>query len=154
MKPELNLLLDEGHGIVTRAAHPHLEHQLDSAVKTGALVPLFTGVYTRPDLVTDFGVRALALMHADPGAVLTGESARHLIHQTRVAPAIVTAATTRLRSREGYDFERRNLPDSLIETWRGLRMTSPALTAVDLALPLGATLDEALRTRVPLQDLR
>lgn len=153
MSTALSQLLDEGHGIVARADHPHLVHRLDGAVKSGTLVPIFTGVYTRPDLVRDFGVRAIALMRADPGAVLTGESARSILDPKRAVPGTVTAATRRLRQREGFRFEHRNVPECLVRALRGVRVTSPALTAVDLALPLGTALDDALRNRVTLEEL-
>jgi very-short-patch-repair endonuclease len=153
MKPDLTRLLEDGRGVLTRADHPALEHRLDQAVKSGALVPVFAGVYTRPDFAHDFGVRAVALLRADPTAVLTGESARYVHDPRRPVPATVTATTTRLRPRAGYSFERRPVPECLTQTRHGLRVTSPALTAVDLALPLGASLDDALRARIPLEDL-
>lgn len=150
---DLGHLLECGFGVIVRADHPQLVHRLDHALKTGTLVPLFQGVYTRPDLAGDAGVKALALMRADPAAVVTGQAARHLIYPGTVAPAVVSAASARLRPRAGFAIERRHVPDCLVVRRHGVRVTSPALTALDLALPEGASIDDALRRGVTLEDL-
>ena len=48
----------------------------------------------------------------------------------------------------GYRFTRRHIPSDLVVSQSGLRLTSPALTALDLCATLGGdAIDQALRTR-------
>ena len=51
-------------------------------------------------------------------------------------------------SRPGFRFDRRRVPPELVHERHGLRMTVPALTALDLCAELGGdAIDQALRTR-------
>lgn len=145
--------LGHGDGVLSRAAHPELAPTIDVALRKGTLVAVLHGVYASPDTADDFAIRARALRIADPQAVLTGASAAYVAQTLVSPPAVVAAATRRLRARHGFHFEHRSIPAALVDRRHGLRITSPALTAVDMAGPEGAPIDDALRRGVSLDAL-
>lgn len=153
MKEALLTALDLSAGVLARRQHPRLVHAIDHAVRRSELCVLFPGVYCRPEHAHEFAVRALAVSRADPEAILTGTSAAYAHRPGGTPPALLTAATHKLRPRPGYLFEHRGIPAALVEQHRGILVTSRALTAIDLAAPEGAALDEALRTGVSLDAL-
>jgi len=68
---------------------------------------------------------------------------------------VLTAASRRLGTRPGFAFERRTIPPSLIRRLDGVRVTSRALTVLDLIPETGApAIDAALRRKIPLAHLR
>lgn len=140
-----------GAGALRRIDHPEHIHRIDAALARGELVAPFRGVYTTPDANHVSRLRALCL--ADPDAVATGASAEFLHGWTPNPPPGVTAAS-RLRSRPGYALERRTIPKRLTTTVEGVRVTSRALTAIDLATERGVDeVDAALRRRIGLDRL-
>lgn len=145
--------LTMGNGVIARADHPGLTHQIDVALRKGSLVPVLRGIYAAPERAADFTIRVLALRIADPRAVLTGASAACVAQTHLSPPTLVTAATRRLRSRSGFQFEHRRIPEALVEQRHGLRITAAALTALDLAGRQGASIDDALRRGVSLDAL-
>lgn len=150
MKDELRTLMDAA-GAIRRADHRALARAIDAALAAGDLVAPFRAVYTRPN--PDFRTRARALMLADPAAVLTEASAAYLMGWAPDPPATLTAAT-RLRPRAGFVPSRRSIPPRHIQDVGGIRLTSRALTAIDLATTVGASaIDDALRRRVTLDEL-
>lgn len=150
----LDAALAVGRGVLARSDHPNLVHAIDSAVKAGSLVSMFRGIYTSPEHASDFGVKVLALHRADPNVVFTGQSAAHLHHPAARPPETVTAASQLWRTHPGFRLERRVIPAEFIQRCHGVRVTDPALTALDLALPDGAAIDDALRHGVSLAALR
>ena len=67
----------------------------------------------------------------------------------RFASASVTCSLRhQRRPQPGFDFTRRQIPAELVVSRSGLRLTSPALTALDLCATVGGeAIDQALRTR-------
>ncbi|HHU40115.1 MAG TPA: DUF559 domain-containing protein [Propionibacterium sp.] len=151
MNPLLSAALAEHDGVLRRADHRPLAHLIDVALRRGDLVAPFRGVYTAPD--ADHAVRLRALTAADPDAVATGASAGDLHGWVPDPPAAVSAAS-RLRSRQGFALSRRTIPRWLTTRARGVRYTSRALTAIDLAAERGVEeIDAALRRGIPLAQL-
>ena len=147
--------LAAGRGAVRRADHPPLEHAFDEAVKRRHLVAPFRGVYVSARHAETLGVRAQALAAADPDAVIHGPAAAHLVGWPGVGdPGVVTASSLRVGPRDGFRIDRRRVPRELTRRWEGLRLTSRALTALDLVGVLGPqALDDALRLGVRLDQL-
>lgn len=142
-------------GVVAAAHHPNQRSAVRRAVTTGDLVPVLPGVYAQAhDLKHD--QRAAALMAAYPEAVLVGESAASLLGWPGLEPpATCVAALPHRCARPGYRFIRRHVWANDIIEQDGIRVTTAALTALDLARERGAQpLDDALRLGVPLEDLR
>lgn len=151
MNQNLLSTLARAHGVLRRRDHEALADATDAALTRGELVALFRGVYCAPS--PDHATRLRALLLADPDAVATGPSAEHLHGWTSVAPESVTAAS-RLRPRPGFALERRVIPRRLTTRSGGVRFTTRALTAIDLATLRGVEeVDAALRRRIPLPRL-
>lgn len=88
--------------------------------------------------------------------MLTHEAAARLTFSPEVAlPQIrVTLRTARVGA-AGFVVSRRSIPSALVRTCAGLRVTAPALTALDLCADYGGdAIDAGLRSRrVTLADL-
>lgn len=149
MNPLLSSALNDG--VLRRAAHPGLINLIDVALRRGELVALFKGVYTEPD--PGHLTMLHALVVADPDAVAAGASAEHLHGWSDSPPPLVSAASG-LASRPGFELTRRTIPRWLTTRIEGVRCTSRALTAIDLATERGVDeVDAALRRRIPLAKL-
>jgi len=142
-------------GVISRAALPALGGQIDWALRSGQLVRVLPGVHARPDEASGFAVRTRAVALADPDAIIAGHAAA-VLHDWLVADGDpIEVATARLRSRDWLLATRRTVPAWLTRRVGLVRCTSRALTTVDLIPECGpAIVDEALRRRVRLDDLR
>ncbi|WP_157754766.1 DUF559 domain-containing protein [Nigerium massiliense] len=119
------------------------------AARSGLLVRALPGIWVPATHATDPAMRAAALLTAAPNAVLTGRIAAALSWWPELPVSVVTASRHADVARAvGYRFHRQKvIPGHVIE-WRGLRMTSPARTVLDLIPELGGhAIDEALRRR-------
>lgn len=112
----------------------------------GVYAPL--GWQVRPD------VRMRAALLRYPDSVLLGAAAARVSYWPDVDLGDVEVAVTALpRAVRGFRFTRRRIPPELVMDRGGLRCTSPALTAIDLATTTCAdAIDIALRTRVTTLD--
>lgn len=139
----------DGGGVLARRDHPELATSVDWAVRRGRLVRVLPGVYAGAGTTGDLGVRARAAMAWSPDAVLTGAAAARLSFWPAARADTLTLAGRRLHGHwPGFRVERRLLDPELVLTTCGLRMTIPALTALDLCATLGGDpLDVVLRTR-------
>jgi very-short-patch-repair endonuclease len=152
---EIELALQEGAGLLVRREHRRLVAAIDHAVETGRLQSLLPGVYVgtgEPDLP----LRARALMAWSPDAVVTGRAAAKLTFWPSLRVDHVDAAVRRVRiARSGYRLERRIVEPDLVVEQQGLRITTPALTVLDLCPSVGGdAIDTALRVRcVTLAEL-
>ncbi|WP_157754719.1 DUF559 domain-containing protein [Nigerium massiliense] len=93
---------------------------------------------------------------ADPDAVITGRAAAHLTWWPQLSARTLSATRASAAARApGFDFHRRRIDPELVTQYGGLRVTTVALTVLDLIPELGgAAIDEALRRRVvTLQEL-
>jgi very-short-patch-repair endonuclease len=135
------------------ARTPELAKVLDRALRLGEIEAVLPGVYARTHHKSFPEVRVEALRLYEPRAVLVEHAAARLSFWPEVEVDDVAATVPRkLVSRAGYRFLRRTIPAQLIEEIDGIRMTKPALTAVDLGAD---AIDQALRTgAATLEDMR
>ena len=134
-------------GVVRRRDEPALATSIDALVRAGELRPVLPGVFAASDQVGDFRVRVLALSRWCPDAVLTGHAAARLTYLPAARVGEIEAATRRQAEHRGFRLVRRSIPDELVWERRGLRLTSPALTALDLCGDGADAIDQVLRSR-------
>jgi hypothetical protein len=127
------------HGNVTRVqllSAGLTRHQITGRVASGALIPTYPGVYraghAAPSVEADYMAAVLA---CGDGAALRGRAAAHLLGVLRgKAPPPEVLAPTKRRvacARRGTVY------GSELTRWRGIPVTTPARTLVDLASLLG-----------------
>jgi very-short-patch-repair endonuclease len=136
-------------GVIARRDHPILIGTIDRLIRNGRLRPVLPGVYAAPKMCDSVRTRILALMRWDPDAILVGPAAAWASFWPEIRVASVTCSLRhRRRPQPGYEFSRRQIPADLVVDRAGLRLTSPALTALDLCATVGGeAIDQALRTR-------
>ena len=128
------------HGVVTRSQLSELgfspratEHRLEK----GRLHPVYRGVYAvgRPEL-TRHGRWMAAVLSCGPRAALSHESAAALwgIRDAKGPDIVISLASSSVRYRSGVRVHRRpSLEPADITTHRGIPVTSPVRTLLDLA---------------------
>lgn len=129
---------------------------LKSAHEAGRLVRLLPGTYVPVELQHDFTARCAAVGWWSPDAVIVGAAAAKLTFWPELAvPQIDVARLGRVPAGSGYRFQRRRIDADFVIERHGLRVTSPALTAIDLVTELGGdAIDTCLRSRTArLEDL-
>jgi hypothetical protein len=107
------------------------------------------GIYADSEIAWTWQTRARAVALRHPDAVLLGAAAARLSFWP-AAPIDEVEAAVRcvLKPQQGFSFSRRRIPEELIAVWGGLRCTTPALTAIDLATSACSdAIDIALRVR-------
>lgn len=136
-------------GVISRRDHPELTGAIDRQVRNGTLRPVLPGVYAAPEMCDSVRTRILAAMRWDPDAILIGRAAAWASFWPEIRVASVTCSVRHQRyPQRGYEFTRRRISAELVVTRSGLRLTSPALTALDLCATVGGdAIDQALRTR-------
>jgi very-short-patch-repair endonuclease len=136
-------------GVIASREHPGLRSAIEWRVRTGELTAVLAGVFAPPETAGLPRTRIAAVAHWDPDAVLTHEAAALSSFWPGIAVPVVRCAVRHERApRAGFQFSQRQLPAQLIWTRGSLRLTSPALTALDLGEFLGGSaIDQALRTR-------
>lgn len=132
-------IADRQHGVV---GHPQAvaagvsARSLEKRLDKGSLIRVYPGVYRvghiAPSMEADY---MAAVVACGEGAVLSGRAAAQLLGLTQVAPAPEPEVTTQTerripgiatrRARRGYG------RDAM--TWKGIPVTTPARTLVDLA---------------------
>lgn len=135
--------------MIARRDHLELSGALDHLLDTGRLISVLPGVYARAP-VLELEVRIAAAMAWDPDAVLVGAAAaRAWFWPSLSCPTVGVALPRRVElCRPGFAFSKRRIPAELVAEWSGVRMTVPALTALDLCDSLGGdAIDVALQTR-------
>jgi very-short-patch-repair endonuclease len=116
----------------------------------GAVIRLFPGIYCHPALTDDVEtrIRGAALWSGD--GVLTGAAAARVTFWPELpVPRVALSGRSKRRVPPGIDLSREALPPELIMEHRGLRVTVPALTALDLG-PAG--IDQVLLRRAATLD--
>lgn len=136
-------------GVLARKDHPELGRTLARLSRRHELVTMLPGVYTLPDRDRDPRIRALAACTFDRTATVVGDAAAALSYWPELVPDVIEVAGRRTAvDRPGYRFVRRAIPPDLVMRRRGVRITAPALTALDqVARHGGEGIDRALRTR-------
>lgn len=140
-------------GAIRRSHHPRLARRCDKAIERGELVALLRGIYVLKGTEAVLAIRAVAVCLADPDAVILGEAAQALhARDQRTGP--IAVVTWRLHARPWLEVHRQRIQPELVTRVGGVNLTSPELTALDLAVPTeGSSIDDALRRRVPLHQL-
>ena len=132
------------------------QRTLQSALAAGLVTRLLPGVYAVAGAEDDLAVRAAAVVAWQPDAVVTGRAAARLTFWPGLAVTHVDVARRghAPRSRR-YRFHERTIDPAHIIESTALRVTVPALTAVDLVDELGGDgIDTCLRARAArLEDL-
>jgi very-short-patch-repair endonuclease len=142
-------------GVVARRQHPGLVGCIDGMARSGHLVPVLPGVYRAAEQEPSFPVRVAALQAWCPDAVLVrGSAARLTFMPEGVVSDVVEAAVPRRGSHRGYSLVTRKVPEELVVHRGPLRLTTPALTALDLCEGGADVIDVVLRSRAAsLSDL-
>jgi very-short-patch-repair endonuclease len=135
--------------VIASREHPGLRSATEWRVRTGELRAVLPGVFALPETASLPLTRIAALAHWDSDAVLTHEAAAAASFWPGIVVPVVRCAVRHERApRAGFQFSQRRIPSELIWRRGSLRLTSPALTALDLAESLGGSaIDQALRTR-------
>lgn len=149
MQQVLADVLRASGGVIARRDHPDLSHAIDVAARRGEIVRVLPGVYIHTHMRQNWRARARAVNLWDPEAVIVGEAAAALTFWPRRSPSSIEVAARRTRvTSSGFRFETRTIPPDLIITHGGVRLSDPAVTAIDLApRSHGDSIDDALRTR-------
>ena len=136
-------------GVIAARDHPELRGAIDWQVRSGALVAVLPGVYALADVARQPLTRIVAVPHWDQDAILTHEAAAVVTFWPELPVPVVRGSIKHRRAaRNGFEFSRRRIPAELVLRRGTLRLTAPALTALDLCAALGGdAIDQALRTR-------
>ena len=154
---EIEIRLQASGGALLRKSHRDVSGTLDRLLRKGTLVAVLPGVYCAAGDVDDFAVRVRAAsLWAGPDSVLTGQAAAKLTFWPSCPVSTISLAVPdqgrRSRGQQGptaaVELECRRVPEWQVRQRGRLRVTSPALTAVDLAggPDRGNAIDQALRT--------
>lgn len=145
----VNPIDDSSDGLIAPST-PVLQRKLLRLAERGHAVRLFPGVYCHRDLVDDVETRIRGAALWAGNGVLTGAAAARVTFWPEIPVTTVTLSGLANRNvPPGIRLCRTRLPSSMIIEHRGLRVTVPALTALDLG---GAGIDEALRRRAATLD--
>lgn len=146
MNPELARYLGQ-HGAIALHQEPRLFEAVRYARRSGELVSALPGVYVAAEQQSDSWSRMRAVQVRHPDAVLTGASAEFgLGWAPGPVPSITAAVRYCVRNQPGFCFQRRAIDPEWVRTRRGLRLTHPALTTIDLIDgQQGEAIDRSLR---------
>lgn len=142
-------VLDATGGVVSCTIFPELRGPVTVAARKKALVNVLPSVYVHADLRGDWRAFAVAAMLWHPDAVITGRAAAALGAWAEAGPRTIEVANVRTALlRPGFTFTSRPVPPELTTVRDGIRYTSPALTALDLAPETdGNSIDDVLRAK-------
>jgi very-short-patch-repair endonuclease len=136
-------IADSAHGVVTRKELLRARvtpEEIRQRLRSGALLREYPGVYRVGHRAPSVEARYMAAVKAcGEGARLSGRAAGHLLGILKGSPPApeVTAPTERRVEGVRTHRERHPLPrNSDVTAWRGIPMTTPARTLVDLAAVL------------------
>ncbi|GAB3920356.1 hypothetical protein GCM10011575_44390 [Microlunatus endophyticus] len=161
-RERLAQLLAEGGGVVRRSEHPELGPVLDRLLRTKELTTVLLGIYAPAGFCADLAARMAAVAAWNADAVVVGRAAAAATYWPDIRfdrVDIVLRVARKLRSMD-FRLHRRTIPVDWIRELRvgtrTVRVSAPALTAVELAAELGGEpIDTVLRTRqATLDDMR
>jgi very-short-patch-repair endonuclease len=158
----LEVLCAEGNGVIRRRDHPELATTIDRLLRTGHLTAVLPGVYAPTQIAADLDVRIAAVSAWSADAVIVGRTAASLTFWPDIEINTIDLADriARILNAQGFRLQRRAVPVDWIKEYRTgastLRVSAPALTAVELSDELGGdAIDRALRTRqASLDEMR
>lgn len=133
--------------VISTAEYPGLAVTIRRRARAGLLAAVLPGVYAAADRATDFHTRVRAVAARTPAAVITGDAAARLTFQPdRRVSVIDVAGLSRPPVRAWLRASRRGVPADHVVMLGPVRLTEPALTAVELAARDGGdAIDAALR---------
>lgn len=151
MKQDIAQLLADNSGVLRRSDHPKLAQRLDRLRSNGELVRILPGILVLPDLVDDWETRLRAgIGWLGPDAIVTGHAAARLTFWPDCPHDDLSFARAAPPPRQqGWPVMRMTVPPEMVRRRGWLLMTSPAYTAVELAVGDrgGEIIDRALRSR-------
>lgn len=150
-RQRIEQLLRVGGGVIVAREHPDLARTIRRLAQADELRALFPGVFCHWSDFVDPDVRIQAVGLWRPDAVVTGRAAARWTFWPELSVPRVTLSLPDRVSRTGFAITCETLPIELITTVRGVRMTVPALTGLDLA-GNGAGIDRALLARAATLD--
>lgn len=132
---------------VYRPTRGRAQQAAHRAFARGEITRILPGVYGPPGGHESLELRARALQLFDPDAVITKAAAARFTWWADLPVRGITAVRSGWPTpAPGFEWERRTIPEDLIMRFRGIGLTSPALTVLDLIPSLGGNaIDEALR---------
>lgn len=151
-----DLLRAMGPILCRRDLAPHDQRALETAHRDGIVTRVLPGTYLPSGAAADLGLRARALMVWDRDAVIVGRAAASLTFWPTLAVDEIDVARLGVIPRaRGYTFHRRHIDPAQVAEVNGLRICSPALSAIELIPELGGdVIDTCLRSRrARLEDL-
>lgn len=130
-----------------------MRHIVAGAVKRGEIERVRRGIYVAAGTI-DFQALIWTVVLADPDAIFIGATAAYILNGGK-PPARVTAVSQRIRwDTPHHRIFRRQIDPDLVYDVGLLRVTSPALTALNLVAERGGNaIDDALRNRILLSEL-
>jgi very-short-patch-repair endonuclease len=133
-------LAERAHGVVTRVqlrSAGLTDEQIRQRLQSGALLREYRGVYRVGHRAPSMEARYLAAVRAcGPRAALSGHAAAHLLGLTATPPSMPEVTTLTARKVPGVTTRRSRTIQQTI--WRGVPVTTPARTLIDLAATLDA----------------
>lgn len=150
VKEDIEELFRGSRGAIRRCDHPKLQQRLDRLHRQGALERPLPGVFALPGVRQDFQSAVVAGgLWAGPDAVLVGAAAAKLSFWPDLqVGGIEFAIPYRRRAQvDRWLKSYRRIPDEFLWERGPIRLSSPALTAVDLAVGRngGEAIDVVLR---------
>jgi very-short-patch-repair endonuclease len=144
-----DLLADSGTVIHRASLDRFGVRALERAHREGLVTRLLPGTYALTGIAGELSTRVLAVCVWQPDAVIVGHAAAHLTFWPALRVGdIDVARDARPPHALGYVFHERRIDTADVLESGGVRVTRPALTAVDLAQTLGGdALDTVLRSR-------
>jgi very-short-patch-repair endonuclease len=143
VEQKLARLASRSHGVVTRAqlrSAGLTEGEIRQRLQSGALLREYRGVYRVGHRAPSLEARYLAAVYAcGDGALLSGHAAAHLLAILPGPPPRPEVTAPTERHIPGITTRRhRSMHPLDAQFWRGVPITSPARTIVDLAATLAA----------------
>lgn len=119
------------------------------------LTPTFPGIFVATAVRGHVEVQLRAAAMWRPDGVLIGRGAARLTYWRDLhVPTVAMALPNNFRARAGIDLVRRRIPPEWRTSHRGINITRPALTTLDLVEELdGAAISKALHAGVSLTSL-
>lgn len=121
-------------GVILLRDHLDLQNSLSRGVQSGRLARVLPGVYADKGSAGNVGTRIAAVSSWDPNAVICGRAAAALTYWPKLKVGeIEVASPTRHAPQPGFSFTRRTVPPEFVHRRGPLKVTSPSLTAIELA---------------------
>lgn len=118
------------------------------AARVGELIQVLPGTFLAPGVAGDLRWRMVAACRWRPDAVVCGAAVAQVSFWPELTVDVIDVAVRTPAERTGFRFSRRVIPDDHLVHRGQVRLSSPALAAVDLISEYGGdAIDRALRSR-------